>query len=300
MTAQSHTFPAIVVKVGGAALESPTRCDALWAAFARIHATGNPRVIIVHGGGAAVDRRLAALGLASERREGIRITPPEHINHVVEVLAGSTNLALVAALQRHGARAVGLRLADGHTVRAAKTTRYSFDPGCVGEIIGGDPSLLHTLLNAGVMPVVSSIALDDAGGPLNINADDAAAGLAAIIDARELILLTDVHGVKDAVGDTIADLNASEIARLIDDGVIHGGMIVKVRAAAEAAERSGRPVIIASWDRPEDLDRIAAGQTAGTRIHPPTSASNPSSHTPPRPSANLPQPHSATSSANRA
>lgn len=265
-------LPPIIVKIGGAALESPGAVEPLWAALARVHAAG-PRVILVHGGGAAVDRRLASIGITSERREGIRITPSEHIDHVVEVLAGSTNLSLVAALLRHGAPAVGLRLADGRTVSARKTMRYAFDPGCVGEIIGGDPSFLNTLLHAGYLPIFSSIALDDDGQPLNINADDAAAGLARIIHARELILLTDVPGVKDAHGQVIADLHTRDIATLMDRGVIHGGMIVKVRAGIDAADASGRAVVIASWNRPDDLVRIAAGDHAGTRIHPtPTGA----------------------------
>ncbi len=264
-------MPPIIVKVGGAALESPGAVEPLWAALARIHSAG-PRVVLVHGGGAAVDRRLAALGLTSERREGIRITPPAHIDHVVEVLAGSTNLSLVSALRGHGALAVGLRLADGGTVIARKSTRFAFDPGCVGEIIGGDPLLLNTLLHAGYLPILSSIALDEHSRPLNINADDAAAGLARIMHARELILLTDVPGVKDAHGQVITDLHAGDIADLVDRGVVHGGMIVKVRAAVDAAEASGRAVIIASWNRPEDLVRIAAGQHAGTRIHPSAAA----------------------------
>lgn len=267
MTARSETG-VMVVKVGGAAIESPLHCEPLWAALARIHDSDVARIVLVHGGGAAVDRRLGSLGLQSQRREGIRITPPEHIDHVVEVLAGSTNLSLVSSLRRHGAKAVGLTLADGGTSTATKTTRYAFDPGCVGEITGGDSRLLQLLLVAGFLPVLSSIALDEAGRPLNVNADDAAAGIAAILDARDLVLLTDVPGVRDAGGALIPDLNVDEITRLIETGVIHGGMIVKVRAAAEAAQRSGRSVIIASWDRSEDIERLARGERAGTRVHP--------------------------------
>lgn len=258
----------VVIKIGGAALETPGERAVLWRALTRIHASPRSRVVVVHGGGGAVDRRLAALGLTSERRQGIRITPPEHVEHVVDVLSGSTNLAVVAALRRHGANAVGLRLCDGGTAKCVKTERLGFDAGCVGEIVGGDPALLRGLLAAGYLPVLSSIALDDAGGPLNVNADDAAVGAAKILEAKEVVLLTDVRGVMDAHGDVISELDEASAGRLIDEGVIRGGMIVKVRAALAAAEMCGRPIVIASWDRPEDIEAVARGAKGGTRVLP--------------------------------
>ena len=123
---------------------------------------------------------------------------------------------------------------------------------------------MRTLLAGGFLPVVSSIGLDDAGGFLNINADDAAAALAGIVGARGLVLLTDVAGVLDASGHVIPSLDRDAIERHIADGTIHGGMIAKVRGALEAAEQSGVPVTIASWKDPASV----TGVGTSTRIVP--------------------------------
>jgi len=260
----------IVVKVGGRLLDEPAACAATFAAVAALHRDHPGGAILVHGGGVAVDRHLAKLGLESERREGIRITPPEIVEPIAAVLAGLVNKRLVGLLLAHGGgiAPVGIALGDGGTCRTRATRRYPFDAGRVGEIEGGDPTLLRSLLAEGFLPVVSSIGIDDDGGLLNVNADDAAAALCPIVGASGLVLLTDMPGVLGRDGVAIPELDAAACEALVADGTISGGMIPKVRAALETADAAGVPVTIASWTDPDALHRIAAGRPAGTRIRP--------------------------------
>ena len=268
----AHANGPLVVKLGGAAVDDPAAGSALWDAIAALHQSEKKGLVLVHGGGAAIDRRLAALGMKSERKEGIRITPDEHIGEVVATLNGVINPGVVAELQTRGVPAVGLTLADGMTTRAMHANSYAFDPGCVGEVLCGDEKLLRTLLAARFLPVVCSIALDEGGQPLNINADDAAASLAAIVRASSLVLLTDTPGILDADGRLIEQAGAADIERMIASGAISGGMIPKARGAVRTAENLRAPVIIASWRSAERLPLAARGLGPGTRILPPESS----------------------------
>jgi acetylglutamate kinase len=236
---------ALVVKIGGALLESADQHRDAFAGIVALHAAeraqGRAGVVLVHGGGAQVDRQLKLVGIETPRIEGIRVTSREAIQQVVGVLAGSAHVQLLGILSAHGARPVGLSLSDGGLCRCRHTTRYAFDAGEVGEIVGGDGSVVRTLLSAGFLPVVNSIGLSDEGAPLNVNADEAACAIARII----------------------GDLDESRIDALISDGTISGGMVPKVRSALEAALSAGCPATIASW---RDPAAIATG-SAGTRIH---------------------------------
>lgn len=255
-----------VVKIGGAAIDAGADAAALWDALAALHAELRALrggVVIVHGGGAAVDRRLGRFGLQPRRIDGLRVTGPAEIDEVVATIGGLVNAQVAAALSAAGAPAVGLGLADGGSVALACP-----DPdglGRVGRPAGGDPRLLHGLLAGGWLPAIACVGRD-ADGFLNVNADEAAAGLAASLPAAELILLTDVPGVRGGAGgsgDVLPKLDAAEAARLEASGVISGGMVPKVRAALDVARASGRPVRIASW---RDPSSIASG---GTLVLPP-------------------------------
>lgn len=259
----------ILVKLGGAAIDQADEHPELFRALCDLHQSARCEgsgVVVMHGGGKAVDRRLERLGLKSERRDGIRITPADHIDEVVAGLAGSVNKDLVGCLQRFGVEAVGLCLGDGSLAEARKATGFDFDPGRVGEVVGGDPRLVSVLLASGFMPVLSSIGLDEHGEPLNINADDAAGALASVLQCREVILLTDVPGVLDAEGRIIPELSAEEIEERIAAGEIRGGMIPKVRGAIQAARASGAPVTITSWSDPASLRKLGRGEPVGTRV----------------------------------
>lgn len=258
----------LVVKLGGALLDDAASFGAVFDSLGALHASLAGGIVIVHGGGKAVDRQLERLGLVTERREGIRITPPEVVEQVTGVLAGAMNTQLLGLLLSRGVPAVGLTLSDGHLAHAQRTTRYAFDPGCVGELSHGRGELLRHLLAGGFLPVLSSIGIDAQGGMLNINADDAAAQIASIVGASGLLLLTDVPGVRDAAGNTLQELNGATAERLIAQGVITGGMIAKVRGAVSAADLGGVPVVIASWSDPAALSALASGGSVGTRVLP--------------------------------
>jgi acetylglutamate kinase len=264
-----------VIKLGGALMDSPTALDAVCRQIAAMHAEEPGCVVIVHGGGKAVDRQLAALGMTTERRDGIRITPPDQVLQISGVLSGQVNAQLVACMIAAGARACGLRLTDAGLAACARATHLGFDPGCVGSVHGGDPSGVRALLGAGVLPVISSIGTSASGELLNVNADDAAAAVASILGARGLVFLTDVPGVLDGGRRIMPELDAVAIDRLITGGTITGGMIPKVRGALETAAATGVAVTIAGWADPAALSNLLTGGIAGTRITAPSTVSCP-------------------------
>ena len=246
----------IVMKLGGALLDDSAANAPFFAALAQF-IQHNQNVVLVHGGGKSVDRHLELLGFKSEKRDGIRITPPQHMQEIAGVLAGQMNARLVGLLQSRGVNAVGLTLADGATTTARKTEKFAFDAGRVGEITGGDSSLIQTLLRNGCTPIFSSIGMDSAGELLNINADEAAAAIARLVSARQLVLLTDVAGVKDNDGNIISSLDRAGVERLTQSGVITGGMIAKVRGALEASEQAGVATLVAGWNDANVLQTLS-------------------------------------------
>lgn len=259
-----------VIKLGGALMDSPSALTPICQQIAAMHASQPGCVVVVHGGGKAVDRQLAALGMPTERRDGIRITPPEQVLQISGVLSGQVNAQLVASMIAAGVRACGLRLSDAGLASCTRATHLGFDPGCVGSVHAGDPSGIRALLGAGVLPVVSSIGTSAAGELLNVNADDAAAAVASILRARGLVFLTDVPGVLAAGHGIIPELDAATIDRLVTDGTITGGMIPKVRGALETAAATGVAVTIAGWADPTILSNLLSGGVAGTRIAAPS------------------------------
>ncbi len=276
-TADTTVFAGrpLVVKIGGASLERQRNSASLWRALLAKHETHAGGIVLVHGGGKMVDSLLDALGMKTERREGIRVTPPDQMEAIAGVLAGSVNKSLVGAINAAGAggrsRAVGLCLGDGGAIWTRKTTRYSFDPGCVGEVIADGQAhsaqLLRELLRLKYLPVVACIGIDEDGGLLNINGDDAAAGVARTLSAAALVLLTDVPGVKGADGRVIPELTPSAVESLIKEGVVSGGMIPKVRSAVETARHTGSPVVILSAET-ERFEAYLRGEPEGTKIVP--------------------------------
>ncbi|MBM4101606.1 MAG: acetylglutamate kinase [Phycisphaerae bacterium] len=256
----------MLLKLGGALLDDADALNATLCAIAALHRGAPGSLVVVHGGGSAVDRQLAALSWKSEKRDGIRITPPEHMEQIAGVLAGSLNTTLVARLIAAGAGAIGLSLADGFLAKCEPRMASDFDPGRVGSVVGGSPSLVQALLHARFLPVICSIGADSAGRLLNVNADDAATALARIIRPRLLVFLTDVSGVRSPNGATAEHLSASDAAAWIRNGTISGGMIPKVRGALESAERSNTPVVIASWRETDVLQRLERGERVGTRV----------------------------------
>lgn len=237
----------IVIKVGGALLDDANAAARIWDAIA---AATRP-VVLVHGGGSATDRLLKRLGHTTTRHAGLRVTPEDQIDDVTASLAGTVNAHITAQLVRAGARAIGT------TIAAAGITTCDQHPdnalGRVGIVTETNGSPLHALLDAGFVPVLSTIGRDADARPLNVNADDAAAAIARAARAAQLLLLTDVPGVLDANRMPIPHLDAPAIESLIDAGTITGGMIPKVRAALQTAQTAGCPVHIAPWRDPKAL-----------------------------------------------
>ncbi len=240
----------LVVKVGGNELDRPEWLDGLAGALAR---TDSP-VVVVHGGGRAVDALSRRLGLPIEKRAGRRVTTLEVAEVVEMVLAGPVNRQVVTALRRAGLDAIGLSGADGGLLEAQPLAGE--DLGHVGEITRVRGGLLESLLLAGLTPVVAPIAPAGAAGvPLNVNADDAAAAVAGAIRAAELLFISDVAGL-ELEGVTQPAVAADEIETLIALGMAQGGMAAKLRAAARALEAGARAVRIGG---PEMLGQTAAG-----------------------------------------
>jgi acetylglutamate kinase len=239
-----------VYKVGGPALEDPGLIGALADEIGRIEGLA----LLVHGGGPAINRVLEALAIESRFVGGRRETTREAMEVVEMVLSGLVNKALAAGLTRAGVPALGLSGRDGGIIRA----RLEPGLGHVGTPETLDLSPLRAAWDKGYVPVVSPVSLGPAGEAVNVNADEAALGLARAAGAAALIYLSDVDGVR--VGErTMAVLTASGIERLIADGTISGGMALKVRVALEAV-RGGIPeVIIAGKAR-------LTGEFAGTRV----------------------------------
>ncbi|MHC4792716.1 MAG: acetylglutamate kinase [Planctomycetota bacterium] len=258
----------IVIKVGGALLDDPAARSDFLDRFAEAARIGTP-LALVHGGGAAVDRHLDRIGVETERRDGIRLTPPTLMPEIAAVLSGQVGTSLLADLRRRHVAATAVRLADDEGI-VVERLECGFDPGSVGTVTGGSSMLFDDLIATGRIPVIASIGMLSDGTPLNVNADDAASGIARVLGARALLLLTDVPGVLDEHGNVIRRLDFAAADRLIDEGVIAGGMIPKVRGAIDAAAQSGCPVVIGDWADPRVLADPLADTTVATVVPPPS------------------------------
>ena len=252
----------IVVKIGGSLLDEPNARST----FVRRVAAATESMVLVHGGGAAVDRHLARIGITTERVDGIRITPPTVVPEIAGVLAGQVGTMLVSDLRRAGATAIGLRLGDEPGIDVVPLGAH-FDPGAVGTVGDGTAPLIQAALELGHTPVIASIGFLSDGTPVNVNADDAAAGVARALDAQALLLLTDVAGVLDRDGATLPRLAAGDVDRLVAEETIRGGMIPKIRGAVATATAIGRPVVIGHWNDPNVL-HDPLGSTGCTVVHP--------------------------------
>ncbi len=231
---QKYSGKTVVVKYGGNAMTSDALRDAVMSDVLLLKLVGI-NVVLVHGGGPEINAMLKRLGKESKFVDGLRYTDEETIDVVQEVLCGKVNKNLVAALNRRGGKAVGLCGLDGALFEAkVKDVRY----GLVGEITNVNAQIVTDCINAGYIPVVSTVAQGiDAECSYNINADTAAARLAIALHAEKLILLTDVRGLlmdpKDE-STLIPIVNIADVPGLKNKGIITGGMIPKVDCCVEA------------------------------------------------------------------
>lgn len=247
------TARPLTIKIGGVAGQHAESLRLLAAAVP-------PETVVIHGGGNEVERWSGRLGLEPRTHDGLRVTDQETLEVVIAVLAGLVNTQLVAALTAAGRASVGLTGADGGLLRVRRRDR---ELGEVGEVIGADPSLLDTLIAAGLLPVVASIGIDGEGSLLNVNADEVAGAIAAA-RGGVLLLCTDVAGVQ-LDGRVLERLGVTEAERMLDDGSASAGMRPKLRAALVAA-RAGCEVRIVDGRSAADLSRALEGAEAGTVV----------------------------------
>jgi acetylglutamate kinase len=223
----------VVVKIGGAALESKETLQKCAHAVVELARDGH-HIAVVHGGGSALTRTLKLLGKSSEFVNGLRITDAETRDVALMVLAGIVNKSMVAAVCAAGHPAVGLCGGDGLAFRARKKKSNGYDLGYVGEISFAESRWIEAIWQQGGIPVISSVALGSDGEYYNINADQMAAACAIACHANALIFLTDVQGVKDADGAVIPWLGMKQVDDLIRQSVINGGMLPKLEACGHA------------------------------------------------------------------
>lgn len=236
----------IVIKYGGHAMKDEELKQAFAKSVILLKYIGvNP--VIVHGGGPQIGQMLSALNIDCQFREGLRVTDAAVMDVVEMVLVGKVNKQIVNLLNQNGGKAVGLSGKDGLTIRAHKLEMAIqpddpsmapeiIDLGQVGEVTEIDPSLIRTLEAKGFIPVIAPVGVDDEGNTYNINADSVAAAVAGALEARRLILLTDVEGVLDSEGKLISSMTARTAALAIENGTAKGGMIPKLKCCMEALD----------------------------------------------------------------
>jgi acetylglutamate kinase len=243
----------VVVKVGGGSLVGGALED-----LQGILGSGR-RAALVHGGGPQLTRMLDALGVASKFHEGLRVTDGETLEVAEMVFAGSVNKALVRELNTLGIPAAGISGTDGPTLLVKPIPEL----GRVGEVEQVKPGLVHALWAGGFVPVVAPLGLGPQGA-YNVNADAAAAALAVGLGAEHLFLLTDVDGLlKDS--SPVESLTPDECEGYVESGIAAGGMVPKLRAAAEAA-RGGVGARIINGNKAGALAGAIAGEKVGTLI----------------------------------
>lgn len=230
------TGATVVIKYGGNALAGSTEADAL-AMFAQdvalLRSVGL-RPVVVHGGGPQISELMRRLGKQSEFRDGLRVTDAETVDIARMVLVGQVNPQLVAAINVHGALAVGVSGEDAKLIRA---TPRDPELGFVGDVQAINTMILDGLLADGFVPVVATIGTDEHGQAYNINADTVAGAIASALGAAKLIYLTDIEGLRRDVNDPatlIRQTTVTELDSLMADGTIAGGMIPKVRSCVDA------------------------------------------------------------------
>ena len=224
----------VVVKYGGAAMASAELRDAVYRDLVLLASVG-VQPVVVHGGGPEINDWLSRLNIEPAFRNGLRVTTPATMDVVEMVLVGRVNKHIVNGLNKVGGRAVGLCGSDGSLVKAR--TYGDGSNGLVGEVAAVDPAVLHPLLEAGYIPVISSVAADASGQAHNINADTVAGELAAALQAEKLILLTDTAGIlrnRQEPGSLIRQLTLADARALIATGVVDGGMTPKTECCIRA------------------------------------------------------------------
>jgi acetylglutamate kinase len=234
-----------VVKYGGSAMIDEAFKRTVMRDMVLLSIVGI-KAVLVHGGGPEISSMLERLGKESTFVDGLRYTDEGTAEVVAMVLAGKVNKSLVSLIHACGGKAVGICGVDGGMIKARRL-RGEKDLGLVGEITEIDPSPVGMALEHGFIPVIATIGVDEAGQVYNINADTAAAAIAATLRAEKLISMTDVAGVLADMGDEgslISEIRVGDVPGLVARGIISGGMIPKIDSCVKAIENGLREAVI--------------------------------------------------------
>jgi len=241
----------VVVKYGGAAMEDPALCKEVLADIELLKLMGM-RVVLVHGGGKAINQLLGKLDIPVQFKDGLRVTDDATMETVAEVLIGKVNQELVWLLNEYGNNAVGISGADGKTLVCRQVDP---DLGHVGEVYKVNTGLIESVLADGYIPVIASVGCGP-DGLYNINADIAASKVAQALGAHTLAYLTDVDGLYGDIDDEeslISQLNREEARSILESGELTTGMIPKIRSIVEALDAGVHDVRIMNGTFPHAL-----------------------------------------------
>lgn len=249
----------LVIKLGGSTLEHQQSVlqDIIW-----LRALG-AYPVLVHGGGPYINEWLTRMNIPTRFEQGLRVTDAATLEVVRMVLLGQVNQGLILMASQMGGKAIGLCGTDGSMVRAHMANERL---GYVGEIDSVDPTPIEAVLKEGYIPVIAPLGEGTDGSCLNINADLVAAHIAGALNAEKLIFLSNVMGICGADGALLSELSEADAKRLIDEGVISGGMIPKVTACLDALAAVPRVHIVDGREQHVLLRELFTDQGAGTMI----------------------------------
>lgn len=263
---QKYYNKIVVVKYGGNAMINEELKQAVMSDIVLLSLVGI-KVVLVHGGGPEISDMLKRVGKESRFVNGLRYTDEETAEIVQMVLCGKVNKNLVALLEQHGGKALGLCGMDGGLIQAKKMEGDT-DLGFVGDITGIGSQTILDALEKGYIPVIATVGTDEEGQVYNINADTAAAKIAAALKAENVILMTDIRGLlrdKNDEETLIPAVNVSEVPYLIRQGIISGGMIPKIECCVEAVRRGVKKAVIIDGRIPHSiLIEMLSDQGIGT------------------------------------
>lgn len=249
---KEYTGKYVVAKYGGNAMTDPQLKKSVMQDILLLQLVG-VKIILVHGGGPEISAMLKKLSIESHFENGLRVTDDDTMEVVQMVLAGKVNKSLAADLSALGGRAVGLCGIDGGLI---KVHQKSEKLGHVGEIDEINTKILDDLLDGGFIPVISSIGIDDDGNPYNINADTAAAKIAAALHAESMVVMSNINGVlrdKDDENSLISQISLADAEELKKSGIIAGGMIPKVDCCTNAVKEGVKKVFIINGEIPHAI-----------------------------------------------
>lgn len=265
---QRYNNKIVVVKYGGNAMTNEDLKNAVMSDIVLLSLVG-VKVVLVHGGGPEINDMLKRVGIESKFINGLRYTDEATVDIVKMVLAGKVNKELVSHLTRHKGKALGMCGIDGQMITAHKL-QGEVDLGYVGEIVDVNTAPILDAIGNGYIPVISTVACDEEGQTYNINADTAAARIAAELNAENLILMTDIVGLlkdKDDTSTLIPTVHVSDVPFMKRQGIISGGMIPKIDCCVEAVRRGVRKTCIIDGRVPHSiLIELLTNEGIGTQI----------------------------------